>query len=204
MYDLAQMPISSFVEGEFDRMPPHFAKTRQPKPDFSEYNEPGGSGLHGFIPICTAKRCRRSIASYYGMISLIDHQVRGISSMLWIGWGWRRTQLLSTPPTAGHFIGQHGLIAKGAFHYEDVLRVPMLVRYPGKVAAGAVSDSLQSLVDYPQTFLAAAGIEAPGAMQGVDQLPVWQGESERARDYALVENRHNPTKVHLRTLITER
>ncbi len=29
MYDPAQVPISSFVEGEFDRMPPHFAKTRQ-------------------------------------------------------------------------------------------------------------------------------------------------------------------------------
>ncbi len=41
-------------------------------------------------------------------------------------------------------------------------------------------------------------------MQGVNQLPVWQGELESVRDHALVENRHNPTTVHLRTLITER
>ncbi|MEZ4658867.1 MAG: sulfatase-like hydrolase/transferase [Caldilineaceae bacterium] len=35
----------------------------------------------------------------------------------------------------GHFIGQHGLIAKGPFHYEDMLRLPFIVRYPGHVPA---------------------------------------------------------------------
>jgi uncharacterized sulfatase len=63
---------------------------------------------------------------------------------------------------------------------------------------------LQSLVDYPQSFLAAAEIAAPGAMQGVNQLDVWCGRQDAARDHALVENRHNPTTVHLRTLITDR
>ncbi|RME62252.1 MAG: DUF4976 domain-containing protein, partial [Caldilineae bacterium] len=67
-----------------------------------------------------------------------------------------------------------------------------------------VSNALQSLVDYPQTFLAAAGIEAPGIMQGVNQWPVWLGQTEKVRDHALVENRHNPTTVHLRTLVTDR
>jgi len=41
-------------------------------------------------------------------------------------------------------------------------------------------------------------------MQGVNQLDVWQGKAEQAREWALVENRHNPTTVHLRTLITDR
>ena len=35
----------------------------------------------------------------------------------------------------GHFLGQHGLIAKGPFHYEDVLRVPMIVRWPSPAAS---------------------------------------------------------------------
>ena len=80
----------------------------------------------------------------------------------------------------------------------------MIVRYPGKVPAGQTSDALQSLVDYPQTLLHAAGIQAPGSMQGVDQLGVWYGEEEEARDRVMVENRHNPTTVDLRTLITDR
>jgi uncharacterized sulfatase len=41
-------------------------------------------------------------------------------------------------------------------------------------------------------------------MQGLDQLAVWRGEQARARNWVLVENRHNPTTVHLRTLITDR
>jgi uncharacterized sulfatase len=40
-------------------------------------------------------------------------------------------------------------------------------------------------------------------MQGVSQLGAWVG-SGAARDHAIVENRHQPTKLHLRTYITER
>jgi uncharacterized sulfatase len=41
-------------------------------------------------------------------------------------------------------------------------------------------------------------------MQGVDQLPVWTGQAEQARDHAIVENRHQPTAIHLRTYIDDR
>src|SRR5690606_238567 len=97
-------------------------------------------------------------------------------------------------------------IAKGPFHYEDGVKVPFIVRWPGGgVPAGAVSESLQSLVDLSPTFLSAAGIETPGnMMQGVDLLPSWRDPGHAARDHALIENRHNPTTVHLRTFITER
>lgn len=90
------------------------------------------------------------------------------------------------------------------YSYEDLLRIPMLVRQPGQVPAGAVSRALQSQVDLPQTVLTACGIGAPGYMQGVNQLAVWRGHEETARDWVLVENRHNPTTVHLRTLVTDR
>ena len=75
----------------------------------------------------------------------------------------------------GHFLGQHGLHYKGAFHYEDMIRVPMIVRWPGHVPAGAVSEAIQSLVDYAPTFLAAAGMRIPGVMTGVNQLETWEG-----------------------------
>lgn len=104
----------------------------------------------------------------------------------------------------GHFLGQHGLWHKGAFHYEDLLKLPFIVRQPGTVPAGATSDALQSLVDLAPSFLAACDIPVPGAMQGVDQSPVWHGEQEQAREDVIVEFRHQPTKVHLRTFITGR
>lgn len=41
-------------------------------------------------------------------------------------------------------------------------------------------------------------------MQGVSQLEVWQGKQQKARDEAIVEFRHEPTTIHLRTYVDER
>ncbi len=204
MYDPEEMQPGEFTEGEFDDMPPQFAKSREESPDWSEYDEEGGQGLHGFHShLHEDAQMRRSIASYYGMTSLIDYEIGRMLDYL-DETGLAENTLVVFTSDHGHFLGQHGLIAKGAFHYEDLLRVPMIVRYPGKVPAGETSKALQCLVDYPQTMLHAAGIQAPGSMQGMDQLDVWYGEAEEARDRVMVENRHNPTTVDLRTLITDR
>ena len=104
----------------------------------------------------------------------------------------------------GHYFGQHGLIAKGAFHYDDGVRVPMIVRLPGRIAAGGVSHSLQSLVDYAPTFLDYCGLDAPADMTGIPQGDVWQGDETAAREHVIIENRHQPTTLHLKTYIDGR
>jgi uncharacterized sulfatase len=168
------------------------------------YKEPQGQGLHGFRSHLHAEDAlRRCIAGYYGMTSLIDQEVGHILEAL-DRLNIADNTLVVYTTDHGHFLGQHGLIAKGAFHYEDMLRLPMIARFPGHIAAGRVSDALQSQVDFAPTFLSAAGIEVPGLLQGVNQLDVWRGEAASARDHVVVENRHNPTTVHLRTLVTDR
>ena len=204
MYRPEDMTPGAFVEGEMDNMPPHHRKTQEEDPDYSMYDEEGGQGLHGFHShLHTEEELRRSIACYYGMISLMDQAIGRILDAL-DRLGIADNTLVVFTTDHGHFLGQHGLIAKGAFHYEDMLRVPMLARYPGQIPAGAVSSALQGLIDYPSTFLTAAGIQPPGLMQGVNQLEVWRGNTESARDHVLVENRHNPTTVHLRTFVDSR
>ena len=205
MYKPEDMVIENPLSpGEFDKMPPHFAKTQQEKPDFSMYQEPGGGSLHGFSShLVPPDEMRKNIACYYGMISFMDQQIGLILDSL-DEFGLAENTLVVFSTDHGHFYGQHGLTAKGAFHYEDMLRIPFIVRHPGKVPAGRASNSLQSLVDLAPTFLSAAGLKIPGHMQGVDQLPVWSGQKSEARDHVLVENRHNPTTVHLRTYINDR
>ena len=61
-----------------------------------------------------------------------------------------------------------------------------------------------SLVDMAPTMLSAAGLEVPGLMQGLNQLPAWTGEVEQVRDIAICEHRHQPTALHLRTYIDDR
>jgi len=202
MYDPADMEPGRLVPGELEDMPPHFRKTQEPEPDFSMYRETYGP--HGFHShLVDEELLRKDIAVYYGMVSLMDREIGRILDAL-ESLGIAQDTLVVFTTDHGHFLGQHGLIAKGAFHYEDMLRLPMLVRWPGRVPAGRVSGALQSQVDFAQTFLEAAGIKAPGHMQGVSQLAVWEGRSERARRWVIVENRHEPTLVHLRTYVDER
>jgi len=82
--------------------------------------------------------------------------------------------------------------------------VPMLVRQPGRVPAGKRSGALQSLVDYAPSFLGAAGLQIPRTISGIDQSRVWYGDTDSARDHVIVEHRHAPTTVHLKTYIDNR
>jgi uncharacterized sulfatase len=72
------------------------------------------------------------------------------------------------------------------------------------VEANAQSNALQSLVDLAPTFLRAAELDVPCAMQGANQLDVWQGKQSASRDEVLVEFHHQPTKINMRTYIDER
>ena len=203
MYDPDDMDPGERVEGELDDMPPHHRMTQDPDANWSVYQETP-FGNHGFQ--ChrhDREQLTKDMAVYYGMISFMDQEIGRILDKLdELGVADNTIVVFSTDH--GHFLGQHGLIAKGGFQYEDGIKLPFVVRWPNRVAAGATCDAIQGLVDLPLTFLAACGLAAPAWMQGVNQLPVWTGQQEKAKDFEICEFRHQPTAVHLRTLITER
>lgn len=97
--------------------------------------------------------------------------------------------------------GHHGMIAKGPFHYDDLIRIPMIARLPGTIPANTQSDALQSIVDMAPSFLAAADIPIPRCMTGINMLPEWSGASEPIRDHVIIENRHQPTTSHIKTYV---
>jgi arylsulfatase A-like enzyme len=202
MYDPADMQPGTLEAGEMSRLPEHFRLTQQPNPDFSAYREEFVT--HGFhTHLIDEATARKDMATYYGMISFMDQQIGRIMDTL-NRLGVADDTLVVFSTDHGHFLGQHGLWHKGPFHFEDVLRVPMIVRWPGGgVPAGSVNDTLQSLVDLAPTFLRAAGQAVPVRMQGVDQMPAWTSGT-RVRDNVIVEFRHQPTHVHLRTYIDDR
>jgi uncharacterized sulfatase len=137
------------------------------------------------------------------MVSCLDKYVGAIVNAL-DKKGLAENTLVLYTTDHGHFFGQHGLTAKGAFHYEDAIKVPFIVRWPGRVPAGRRSEAIQSLVDLPQSFLNVCGIPAPRTMTGVDQSAVWLGREQSKREFALVENHHQPTTIHLRTYVDRR
>ena len=204
MYDPHAITVPQAEPGEHDSNPPHFQLTQTADPDFSAWQEAGGAGCHGFHShLHDGDELARDIACYYGMISCLDKYIGRIVDHL-DALGLAENTLVVFTSDHGHYFGQHGLIAKGAFHYEDGIRVPMIARMPGQIPAGATSHSLQSLVDYAPTFLSYCGVDVPDAMTGIDQRDNWNGGSSTARDHVIVENRHQPTTLHLKTYIDER
>ncbi len=69
----------------------------------------------------------------------------------------------------GFMWGDHGLAAKSA-PYDASIRVPLLVRWPGRVPAGAADTRLVGLLDVTPTILTAAGVPFPHEMDGADLL----------------------------------
>ena len=203
MYDPAKLTVPQIAEGELEDMPPHFRLTQEENPDFSAWRE-SGFGLHGFSSHLAARdQLAKNIAVYYGMITLMDKYIGVILDKL-AQLGLAEDTLVAFTTDHGHFFGQHGLTAKGAFHYEDMIKVPYVVRHPGRVPAGVRSRALQSVVDLPPTFLRTASIDIPRTITGIDQTEVWRGEKNSARDHVIVENRHEPTTIHVKTYVDER
>ena len=205
MYDPDALTVPSGTPEEHEQNPPHLQLTQQEKPDYSPWQEPEGKGMHGFMSHRIDPKLKaKNMAVYYGMISLMDKYIGRILDRL-DALGLADDTLVVFTTDHGHFYGQHGLIAKGAFHYEDMIRLPYIVRDPKSTRpAGSRCDAMQSLVDFAPTFLSAAELPIPRAMTGVDQLPVWRGRAESARDHIIVENRHQPTTIHVKTYVNER
>src|SRR5262245_52760932 len=78
----------------------------------------------------------------------------------------------------GFYLGEHGWFDK-RFMYEESLRTPLVVRWPGGVRPGSVEGRIVSNVDFAETFLDAAGVTAPSDMQGRSLLPLLRGETPK-------------------------
>lgn len=74
----------------------------------------------------------------------------------------------------GFFLGDHGWYDK-RWMYEESLRIPLVVRWPGVVQPGSQNWDLVQNLDFAATFLDAAGVEPPSSMQGRTLLPLLRG-----------------------------
>jgi arylsulfatase A-like enzyme len=54
----------------------------------------------------------------------------------------------------------------------------LLIRWPEKIEPGSATDEMVQNLDFAQTFLEAAGIEAPDDMQGESLMPLLEGNFE--------------------------
>lgn len=100
------------------------------------------------------------------------------------------TLLVITSDHGEEFL-EHGGLLHGRTQFEELVRVPLMVR-GGGVPAGTRVATTASLIDVMPTVLAAAGVPVPAGLDGVDLAPTWRGNADRVGErYVFHEADHN-------------
>jgi len=76
----------------------------------------------------------------------------------------------------------HLRAGKGAV-YEGGIRVPMIISWPGRIAAGTQSDRVTGFEDWFPTLLELAGLQAPGGLDGISFAPTLFGGNQTPRPF---------------------
>lgn len=93
---------------------------------------------------------------YHASLALIDAEVGRVLEILERK-GLAQNTLVIFASDHGDMLGDHGLMVKGAFFYDPCVRVPLLMRWPARLAGRKRVESLVQLHDLSATILAAAG-----------------------------------------------
>lgn len=75
----------------------------------------------------------------------------------------------------GYFTGEHGWAEK-RFMYEESIKMPLLIRWPGHIEAGSRIEAPVQNIDFAPAFLEAAGAGIPEEIQGRSFVPLLKGE----------------------------
>ena len=112
------------------------------------------------------------VARYLGEVSLLDAQVGVVLNRL-EELGLTDSTMVIFSTDHGDLCGAHGMIDKHFVMYDEITRVPLLVKYPGHIEGGVLCDSFVSHeIDIASTILAAAGLDAPASFQGKSLIEV--------------------------------
>ena len=120
---------------------------------------------------------QRYMQDYLGTIQAVDENVGRLLDYLEANDMMENTIIVYTSDQ-GFYLGEHGWFDK-RFVYDESFKTPLLVAWPGRLNPGAKSDAMVQNLDFAQTFLDAAGIEAPEDMQGESMIPLLTGEPEK-------------------------
>jgi arylsulfatase A-like enzyme len=200
LYSPDDIPLPPAWGNAHDRTPPHMqALIKELGTPEAVRNSPAAFAV-------TAEEAREALALTYGMIHMIDDGVgRILDTLERLGLATNTVILFTSDH--GDLMGDQQLLLKGPYHFQGLLRVPMLLTVPGKTT-GTVSTALASTVDLAQTILQLAALEPYHGMQGQSLVPLLDNPHATVHEALLIEDDgQRPLKgtnrpIRLRTLLT--
>ena len=183
MYEGASFPPSHKRDGEMNNKPPQQRKALENSVGFD-------------LRTMTARDLDRIKSYYYGMISENDKYIGRIVSEV------DEHTLVIFTSDHGEMLGDHGLLFKGGYFYDEVVRVPLILRAPTRLPAGQRVARITEEIDVVPTVLEFLGMPIPERVQGrslLRQQPSRAAHSEfpnikmlRTEQWKLVHYLHAP------------
>lgn len=110
----------------------------------------------------------------------------------------------------GYFFGEHGFSLERRMPYEESIKTPLIISYPGISRPVSVVDGLTLSIDLSATALDMAHIAIPNTIQGKSLLPLITGETKKIRPAAFIEyySHENPfpwtAQLDYRVVVTDK
>ncbi len=119
--------------------------------------------------------------SYYGSVSMVDHEIGAILQELERTGQASNTIVLFTSDHGDQLL-EHGLFGKNVF-FESSVHIPLLMRFPGRIQPGLREEFAEG-VDFAPSLLDLCGLEIPTRIQGRSLF----ARSPAPRDCVFAEN----------------
>jgi len=194
LYDPVTIPLPRRKAGELESKPARQAKVARATCPVGPGNTPhlGSSGLSKDSPgwgVFSAPDdpyqrvsediLRGMLCAYYATVTLVDKQIGIILDTL-EATGQRENTWIIYTSDHGDYLGNNWLFYKREFLYDSLVRVPLILSWPGHIPGGVTSESLVSTIDLAPTFLRGAGIDYAGAFDGKS---LFDGATQGSRDF---------------------
>ncbi|BDD00639.1 sulfatase [Persicobacter psychrovividus] len=140
-------------------------------------------------------RYQRYMQDYLGTIASVDENVGRVLDYLDAN-GLTENTLVVYTSDQGFYLGEHGWFDK-RFVYNESFRTPLLMRWPKVIKEGSVNQEMVQNLDFAQTFLDAAHIQAPSDMQGESLMPLLAGKNDQWDREAVYYHYYEYPSIHM-------
>jgi arylsulfatase A-like enzyme len=120
----------------------------------------------------TLWKYQRFMKDYLSTANSLDRNIGSILNYL-DKTGLSKNTVVIYVSDQGFYLGEHGWFDK-RFMYEESLRTPFVMRYPGMIKPGTSVSQFAVNIDWAPTILSIAGVKPPADMQGVSLLPLFK------------------------------
>ncbi len=151
----------------------------------------------------TWARWAKVVGRYLGVISLLDAQVGRLLDAL-ERLGLVNDTVVIYTADHGDMCGGHGMIDKHFVMYDDVVRVPLIVRWPGHVPPGKCDAFVLHALDLATTFCQLAGAPVPTTFSGQSLLPLLTGNEDWKRQDVFSMYQGNQFGLYSQRMVRDR